>query len=228
MADQIIKINKSTVNNEIAEKSINRVFSELVPKQELVSIDQFFDYYNQLFYNIPRNGTLSHKTIIDQSLEYYGNYQDPKDLIIIQLEERIRNLESQLLDSELVDEEGNPLIPGTEQKTVKLRLRLNGGGKLGKKKSRRHKNYKITFTDFEGNDVVKKGSYNDFRNSTHEFTTQGPGTTYRIQVFGFVEKNLTKKEFVHQYDSSIKTMVSTADPEILEEVRIDYQMKDVK
>ena len=227
MADQIIKINKSTVNNEIAEKSINRVFSELIPKQELVSIDQFFDYYNQLFYNIPRNGTLSHKTIIDQSLEYYGNYQDPRDLTIAQLEERIRNLESQLLDAELVDEEGNPLIPGTEQKTVKLRLRLNGGSKLGKGNSRKDENYKITFTDFEGNDEVKKGSYNKFRNSTHEFITQGPGTTYRIQVFGFVEKGLTKKEFVHQFDSGLKTMVSTADPEVLEEVRIDYEMKDV-
>ena len=75
MADRIIKIDKSTVTNQTANKSIDRSFFELIPKEDLVSLDQFFDYYNQLFYNIPRDGTLSHKTIIDQSTEYYGNYK---------------------------------------------------------------------------------------------------------------------------------------------------------
>ena len=60
MAERTIKIDKDTVTNQVANKSIDRSFSELIPKEDLVSLDQFFDYYNQLFYNIPRDGTLSH------------------------------------------------------------------------------------------------------------------------------------------------------------------------
>ena len=59
MDSQIIKINKTSVNNEIGNKSIDRTFSELIPKFDLISVNQFFDYYNQLFYDIPRDGTTS-------------------------------------------------------------------------------------------------------------------------------------------------------------------------
>ena len=86
MNPQIIKIDKPTVNSEIGDKSIDRTFSELIPKLELVSVDQFFNYYNQLFYDIPKNGTTSHKTLIDQSTEFYGDYKDPKDDLIKNLE----------------------------------------------------------------------------------------------------------------------------------------------
>ena len=89
MADRIIKIDKSTVSNQVAGKSIDRSFVELIPKEEIVSLDQFFDYYNQLFYNIPKNGTLSHKTLIDQSTDYYGNYVDIRDQQILDLNAEI-------------------------------------------------------------------------------------------------------------------------------------------
>ena len=91
MDPQIIKLDKTTVNAEIGARSIDRTFSELIPKEDLVSVDQFFSYYNKLFYDIPRDGTTSHKTLIDQSTEFYGNYQDPKDEII-------RDLEKQIID----------------------------------------------------------------------------------------------------------------------------------
>ena len=89
MAERIIKIDKDTVTNQVADKSIDRSFSELIPKEDLVSLDQFFDYYNQLFYNIPRDGTLSHKTIIDQSTEYYGNYKNPLQPVVDDLQAQI-------------------------------------------------------------------------------------------------------------------------------------------
>ena len=58
MADQIIKIDKSTVDNQIANKSIDRSFTELIPKEDLVSLDQFFDlplsnYFKMIVILIP-------------------------------------------------------------------------------------------------------------------------------------------------------------------------------
>ena len=35
MANQIIKIDKSTVTNQVANKSIDRSFIELIPKEDL-------------------------------------------------------------------------------------------------------------------------------------------------------------------------------------------------
>ena len=42
MDPQIIKLDKTTVNAEIGARSIDRTFSELIPKEDLVSVDQFF------------------------------------------------------------------------------------------------------------------------------------------------------------------------------------------
>ena len=49
MDPQIIKLDKTTVNAEIGARSIDRTFFELIPKEDLVSVDQFFSYYNKLF-----------------------------------------------------------------------------------------------------------------------------------------------------------------------------------
>ena len=165
MDPQIIKIDKTTVNNEIGNKSIDRTFSELIPKEDLVSVDQFFSYYDKLFYDIPRNGITSHKTLIDQSKEFYGNYKDPKDEIIKDLERQIIELNNLLLQDDLSEVELEPKI----EKTIKVNLTLEGGGKLGRKKDRKKKRYKVTFTDFEGNKTVKVGSYNNYRSSNFKF-----------------------------------------------------------
>ena len=162
MNPQIIKIDKPTVNSEIGDKSIDRTFSELIPKLELVSVDQFFNYYNQLFYAIPKNGTTSHKTLIDQSTEFYGDYKDPKDDLIKNLEQQIFDLNNQLLLGDISEVELEEKI----EKTIKVNLTLEGGSKLGKKKDRRRKKYKVTFTDAEGLKTIKEGSYNQYRKET--------------------------------------------------------------
>ena len=122
MADQIIKIDKSTVTNQVADKSIDRSFIELIPKEDLVSMDQFFDYYNQLFYSIPKNGTLSHKTLIDQSKDYYGDYRDPRDQQILDLNAEIAALNQQLLNLETSQLD----VSLPEEKTVKIYLKSSG------------------------------------------------------------------------------------------------------
>ena len=42
---------------------------------QLLSVEEFFDQYNQLFYQIPKEGPLSHTTLIQQSQEYVGDQQ---------------------------------------------------------------------------------------------------------------------------------------------------------
>mgnify|MGYP003635178573 CR=1 FL=1 len=218
MDSQIIKINKTSVNNEIGNKSIDRTFSELIPKFDLISVNQFFDYYNQLFYDIPRDGTTSHKTLINQSTEFYGNYIDPKDGIIRDLEKQILELNNQLLQGDLNDVELEEKI----EKTIKVNLTLEGGSKLGKKKDRKKEKYKVTFTDFEGVKTIKQGSYNQYRKETFEF--KGKPDFYLIDVFGRVDRRGSKKDWVHEYTSGVVNF-SNNSPDIIIQ---DISIKNVK
>ena len=213
MDPQIIKLDKTTVDNEIGTRSIDRTFSELIPKEDLVSVDQFFSYYNKLFYDIPRDGTTSHKTLIDQSTEFYGNYQDPKDEIIRDLERQILELNNQLLQGDLNDVELEEKI----EKTIKVNLTLEGGKNLGKKKDRKKKKYKVTFTDFEGNKTVKQGSYNKYRKETFEF--KGKPDFYQIDVFGRVDR-IGTKDWVHEYSSGIVSFTNNSPDVIIEDISI--------
>ena len=214
MNPQIIKIDKPTVNSEIGDKSIDRTFSELIPKLELVSVDQFFNYYNQLFYDIPKNGTTSHKTLIDQSTEFYGDYKDPKDGLIKNLEQQIFDLNNQLLLGDISEVELEEKI----EKTIKVNLTLEGGSKLGKKKDRRRKKYKVTFTDAEGLKTIKEGSYNQYRKETFEF--KGKPDFYLIDVFGRVDRRGSKKDWVHEYTSGIVNFTNNSPDIIIEDISV--------
>ena len=214
MDPQIIKLDKTTIDNETGTRSIDRTFSELIPKEDLVSVDQFFSYYDKLFYDIPRDGTTSHKTLIDQSTEFYGNYQDPKDEIIRDLERQILELNNQLLEDDLSEVELEEKI----EKTIKVNLTLQGGKSLGKKKDRKKKKYKVTFTDFEGNKTVKQGSYNQYRKETFEF--KGKPDFYQIDVFGRVDRRGSKKDWVHEYGSGIVSFTNSSPDVIIEDISI--------
>ena len=214
MNPQIIKIDKLTVNSEIGDKSIDRTFSELIPKLELGSVDQFFNYYNELFYDIPKNGTTSHKTLIDQSTEFYGDYKDPKDGLIKNLEQQIFDLNNQLLLGDISEVELEEKI----EKTIKVNLTLEGGSKLGKKKDRRRKKYKVTFTDAEGLKTIKEGSYNQYRKETFEF--KGKPDFYLIDVFGRVDRRGSKKDWVHEYTSGIVNFTNNSPDIIIEDISV--------
>ena len=185
MSERLIKIDKSTISNEIAEKSINRAFSELIPKQELVSIDQFFDYYNQLFYNIPRNGTLSHKTLIDQSKDYYGNYLDPRDQQILDLNAEIAALNQQLLNLETSQLD----VSLPEEKTIKIFLKSSGiPNKYSTAKKRNAKSFSLIFYDANGNATTKKLSFINFRGNKYNATFKSVPGTVRYEFKGSIKK----------------------------------------
>ena len=217
MERQIIKINKTTVNSQLADKSIDRTFSELIPKTEIISIDQFFDYYNQLFYDIPRDGNNSHKKLIVQSTEFYGNYKDSRDDLIESLEKRIKELEYQLLNTEL----GGVELEEKLEKTIKIKLKLKGGSKLGKKKSRSKDQYKVEFMNHLGEKEVVVGSYNKFRDENFEFKTKPD--FYQINVFGYVDRRGSKKDWVHMYDSGLVSLSNDSPGSISENITIDNE-----
>lgn len=83
-------------------KAINTTFSELITPTtpstgSVVTVDQFFEYYDQLFFNIPVDGTInSHTYLVERSQQYIGgSVIDAEKQALI---EEINSLRQQLLD----------------------------------------------------------------------------------------------------------------------------------
>ena len=78
-----LNLNKRVYSKNQYEKVIDTKFSQLVsPVANIptdtnnvtsdISVEQFFQYYNQLFFQIPKFGPNSHETLIKQSSDYVG------------------------------------------------------------------------------------------------------------------------------------------------------------
>jgi hypothetical protein len=104
--DNIVDLKKDVFDKSQYIKTIDTSFSELgvtsVPEdiQSQVNIDDFFAYYNELFYDIPPTGNLnSHEYLIKTSSEYI-NF-DENNSEIEALREEINQLRKDLLDEQI-------------------------------------------------------------------------------------------------------------------------------
>lgn len=102
---QKIELNKRVYNKEIYKKTINTEFTQLGTQtiQEQIdseiTVDQFFELYNDLFFDIPERGEInSHEFLINQSSEYIKF--DEQNTEIEALQNEIAQLRQQLLDSQ--------------------------------------------------------------------------------------------------------------------------------
>lgn len=83
-------------------KAIDTKFSELVQAvpvatSSAITVDQFFQYYDELFFNIPVEGSInSHVYLVERSQQYIGgSVIDAEKQALI---EEINSLRQQLLD----------------------------------------------------------------------------------------------------------------------------------
>jgi hypothetical protein len=111
MAQQV-KLIKRVYDKNQYQKVIDTSFTQLVQPTAistgsvLPTIDQFFDFYNQLFFDIPKFGeTNSHEYLIKTSTEYIGASSVVSDELqalideITELRQENLDLQQQLLSS---------------------------------------------------------------------------------------------------------------------------------
>jgi len=111
MAQQI-KLTKQVYDKNQYQKVIDTSFTQLVQPEVaftgsvLPTVNQFFDYYNQLFFDIPKFGEInSHEYLIKTSQEYIGTTNVINDEIqalineITELRQENLDLQQQLLSA---------------------------------------------------------------------------------------------------------------------------------
>ncbi len=72
-----IVFNKTIYSKVSFETKIDTEFNELTANQVSISVEEFFDLYNEMFFDIPKTGENSHSTIIQTSLDYINDYENP-------------------------------------------------------------------------------------------------------------------------------------------------------
>lgn len=98
-----IPIEKTVYDKNTFGKVINTQFSQLLNNQEeetpVFTIEDFFELYEQLFYQIPKEGdSNSHRFIIEKEAEYLGIIISQDD--IQALLDEITTLRQQVLDTQ--------------------------------------------------------------------------------------------------------------------------------
>jgi hypothetical protein len=98
-----VNLNKEVYNKEQYEQVIDTSFTQLIDpltanaEPTLPTVEEFFQNYNDLFFEIPKTGDNSHETLIVQSTEYI-NYS-PVSEELQALTEEITSLREQLLEA---------------------------------------------------------------------------------------------------------------------------------
>ena len=122
MAKEIINLTKTVYNKSQYTKVIDTQFTQLVSPEEeatgedtLPTVDEFFTFYEQLFFDIPKFGeTNSHEFLIKTSEEYIGANNIVNDDIQALIDEitelRQENLDLQQNLFQLSDQSSQALI----------------------------------------------------------------------------------------------------------------------
>ena len=101
--EQKVDLNKEVFAKRQYEQVIDTSFSQLIPpsssipEEQLPTVEEFFQDYDSLFFQIPKTGENSHETLIVSSTDYIG-YQPLNDEIQA-LTEEITSLRTQLLEA---------------------------------------------------------------------------------------------------------------------------------
>jgi len=120
---QEIKLGKQGFVRNSYVNAIDTTFTQLIPPpppvEDVITVEEFFDLYNTLFYEIPAEGNVnSHISLIQRSSEYIGFTEENDENIQILLDE-ITSLREELLQTqkELRDTELNTLSENNEVTT---------------------------------------------------------------------------------------------------------------
>ena len=101
-----INIEKQVFDKNIFGKVVNTQFSQLINQQKVdivspTTVDEFFILYDELFYQIPKEGDVSsHRYILQKEAEYLGVIIDQSD--IQSLLDEITSLRQQVIDSQSI------------------------------------------------------------------------------------------------------------------------------
>ena len=112
-----LQLSKKLYDKSAYLNTINNQFTELVPSTpegvDVLTVEEFFELYNELFYEIPKEGeTNSHEYLVKQSTNYIGSQVITEDIQalldeITSLREENLTLQQNIVDLTLPTNDNN-------------------------------------------------------------------------------------------------------------------------
>ena len=96
---EIIELQKRHYDQSSTSELLDRGFSEIAKTKDKLTTDNFFNLYQELFYDISKQGKKSHTYLIEESTRYIGGYEDPKDDKIDNLLDRLTEIETAQIET---------------------------------------------------------------------------------------------------------------------------------
>lgn len=98
--ENLIVLEKQAYGSKRVIDNVDTEFSELTQNNNK-DLTTFFNMYNSLFFDIPKEGSTSHESLMKRSKDYLNNYIDPKDSTIEALQDEIEHLNGTLLNNSM-------------------------------------------------------------------------------------------------------------------------------
>ena len=101
---QKVNLGRQGFTTTAYKNAIDTSFTQLTPPpppvEAIITVEQFFELYNELFYEIPSEGDVnSHRFLINRSSEYIGFTEEKEEDIQVLLDE-ITSLREELLETQ--------------------------------------------------------------------------------------------------------------------------------
>ena len=96
---EIIELQKRHYDQASTSELLDRGFSEIAKSRDKLTTDNFFNLYQELFYNLPKQGKRSHTYLIEESTKFIGGYEDPKDDKIDSLLDKLTEIETAQIET---------------------------------------------------------------------------------------------------------------------------------
>ena len=101
MAQLGLILSREQYSNKEVKKILDRDFESFQQKDKQKDIRRMFRLYNDVFFDIPKEGEESHTTLILKSRDFVRDFVDPKDVEIFDLTEQIADLNARILELEI-------------------------------------------------------------------------------------------------------------------------------
>ena len=96
-----IKFIKNIYSSQLFRAKIDANISEFLDTGPNIDLNGFFDLYDKLFFDIPKEGRQSHTRLINNSTDYLNNYVNPLQSTLDSLNERVATLENALVQANI-------------------------------------------------------------------------------------------------------------------------------
>jgi hypothetical protein len=165
-----IKFQRQIFSQAAFRRQVDTSFSELSNRREAVDIEEFFNQYNRLFFDIPKEGALSHSKLITDSTAYVTDYVNPLQVIVDQRDQQIEQLNRDIAN--LLEQIANAQAGVADEVQEEIAIgnpndpNINWVGSF--EENGLQKTFKKIYMDTRGNSIFSIEGYDDIEFESNE------------------------------------------------------------